>query len=90
MAKFAVVLTYDAADSEPRQTVRPAHRDYLWSLANAGKLLHAGPFADDSGALLVYEAESLDEAKAILAEDPFSKEGIVKGSSINEWNRVLP
>ena len=90
MPKFAVVLTYDAADSEPRQAVRPAHRDYLWSLANAGKLLHAGPFADDSGALLVYEAESLEEAKAILAADPFSKEGIVKGSSINEWNRVLP
>lgn len=90
MAKFAVVLTYDAADSEPRQAVRPAHRDYLWSLANAGKLLHAGPFVDDSGALLIYEAESLEEAQAMLAEDPFSKNGIVKASSINEWNRVLP
>jgi uncharacterized protein YciI len=90
MAKFAVILTYDAADTEPRAAVRPAHREYLWSLANAGKLLHAGPFADDSGALLVYEAETRDEAAAMLAADPFSTEGIVKASTIHEWNRVLP
>ena len=90
MAKFAVILTYDAADSEHRQAVRPTHREYLWSLANAGKLLHAGAFADDTGALIVYEAESLSEAEAMLADDPFSKEGIIKAAKINEWNRVLP
>ena len=89
MAKFAVILTY-GDDSEHRQAVRPKHREYLWSLANAGKLLHAGPFADDSGALLVYECESLDEAEAMLAADPFSTEGVVTDSSIREWNRVLP
>jgi uncharacterized protein YciI len=89
MAKFAVLLTY-GDDGGLRQRVRPKHREYLWSLANEGKLLHAGPFADDSGALLVYECESLDEAEAMLAADPFSTEGVVVDSSIREWNRVLP
>ena len=41
-------------------------------------------------ALIVYEAESLAEAEAMLADDPFSKEGIIKAAKINEWNRVLP
>jgi uncharacterized protein YciI len=89
MAKFAAILTY-SSDNEKRQAVRPTHRDYLRSLAADGRLLHAGPWADDSGSLIVYEAESLDAAKAILAADPFTTEGIVTDSVIREWNRVLP
>ncbi|CAN5700389.1 hypothetical protein BH09CHL1_BH09CHL1_08350 [soil metagenome] len=89
MAKFALLLTY-GTDNEKRQAVRPSHRDYLRSLAADGKLLHAGPWADDSGSLIVYEAESLEEAQAILAADPFTTEGIVVDSVIREWNRVLP
>jgi hypothetical protein len=89
VAKFAVLLTY-GSDNEKRQAVRPSHRDYLRGLATDGKLLHAGPWADDSGSLIVYEAENLDEARAILAADPFTIEGIVTDSVIREWNRVLP
>ncbi|MGH2548729.1 MAG: YciI family protein [Thermomicrobiales bacterium] len=89
MAKFALLLTY-GTDNEKRQAVRPSHRDYLRGLAADGKLLHAGPWADDSGSLIVYEAESLEEAQAILAADPFTTEGIVVDSVIREWNRVLP
>ena len=89
MAKFAVILTY-SSDNEKRQAVRPSHRDYLRGLADQGKLLHAGPFADDSGSLIVYEAGSSDEVQAILNNDPFTKEGIITDSVIREWNRVLP
>ena len=89
MAKFAVILTYSDAN-EKRQAVRPSHRDYLRGLVDQGKLLHAGPFADDSGSLIVYEAGSADEVQAILNDDPFSKEGIITDSVIREWNRVLP
>jgi uncharacterized protein len=89
MAKFAVILTY-SSDNEKRQAVRPSHRDYLRSLADQGKLLHAGPFADDSGSLIVYEAASSDEVQAILNDDPFTKEGIITDSVIREWNRVMP
>jgi len=59
-------------------------------LADQGKLLHAGPFADDLGSLIVYEAGSADEVQVILNNDPFSKEGIITDSVIREWNRVLP
>lgn len=89
MAKFAVILTY-SDDNEKRQAVRPSHRDYLRGLVEQGRLLHAGPFADDSGSLIVYEATSADEVQAILNDDPFSKEGIITDSVIREWNRVLP
>ena len=89
MAKFAVILTY-SDDNEKRQAVRPSHRDYLRGLADQGKLLHAGPFVDDSGSLIIYEADSSDEVQAILDADPFSKEGVITDSVIREWNRVLP
>ena len=89
MAKFAVILTY-SDDNEKRQAVRPSHRDYLRGQGDKGALLHAGPFADDSGSLMIYEAGSADEVQAILNNDPFMKEGIITDAVIREWNRVLP
>lgn len=90
MSKFVVNLTYSDND-ELRQATRPSHREYLRSLLADGKLHEAGPFADDSGAVIVYNAESREEAEAILAADPFSTtHGIVTSAVINEWNKVLP
>lgn len=90
MAKFVLNLTYSDND-ELRQATRPSHREYLKGLLEKGKLHEAGPFADDSGSVIIYNADSLEEAESILANDPFSQtEGIVTSVTINEWNRVLP
>ena len=66
--------------------IRPAHRLYVRRLFDEGKVLLAGPFADGSGALFVYEAESLEAARAIAAEDPYSTGGAFADCRISEWS----
>ena len=88
MALFAVTLTF-SDDTERRLQVRPSHREYLKSLLDSGKLLESGPFVDETGALLIYEAADLAEVQEILANDPYAPSGVVAGVAIHEWNRTM-
>ena len=89
MANFAVTLNF-ADDTETRHSVRPTHREYLKTLLDAGSLVQSGPFTDDSGALLIYEAADLPAAEALLAADPYTLNGgIIASSTIKEWNIVM-
>ncbi len=83
MALFAATLVY-VDDAERIAQVRPTHRDYLQSLLDDGKIHESGPFTDDSGALIVYNADSEADAKELLANDPFITGGVVAEASINE------
>ncbi len=87
MAKFAYMLTF-ADNTEVRLATRPAHREYLASLLERGKLVASGPFLDDSGALIIYEAADEAEARDLIANDPYTKVGVAASSSLKEWNRV--
>ena len=85
--KYAAIFEYANHDQIPG--ARPAHREYLASLREAGKLAAAGPFTDDSGALIVYEAESEADAREIIENDPFNAAGVFKSYSIKPWNQVF-
>ena len=88
MATFAVMITF--GDAALRDKVRPAHREFLRAQLDAGHLVQSGPFVDDTGALLIYEAESEEALRGIVAEDPYSQnEGIVANLVIKEWNTVI-
>ena len=56
---FAVVLEYDPTDPKIAE-FRPAHRAYLGGLKDEGKLVLSGPFGENAGGLVVYEAPSLE------------------------------
>ena len=88
MALFAVTIKF-TDDAERRQQVRPTHREYLKKLLDAGKLFESGPFVDDSGAMIVYDAADVAEVQELLANDPYAPNGIVETVTINEWNRVI-
>lgn len=88
MPLFAVTLKF-TADVERRQEVRPTHREYLKELLAKGKLHESGPFVDDTGALLIYDAADIAEVQELLANDPYAPNGIVESATINEWNRVI-
>ncbi|HEU0164064.1 MAG TPA: YciI family protein [Thermomicrobiales bacterium] len=88
MALFAVDLSLNS-DLDRRGEVRPEHREYLRSLVDAGKLHESGPYLDNSGALLIYIAESVADVQEILAADPYTKAGLVEGAKIREWNIVI-
>jgi uncharacterized protein YciI len=63
MPLFAVTLTF-TDDVERRLEVRPTHREYLKELLAQGKLHESGPFVDDTGALLIYDAVILRKCRS--------------------------
>ena len=89
MATFAVMISF--GDFAKRDEVRPTHRVFLKEQYDAGRLVESGPFVDDTGALLIYQGESEDAVRELLAQDPyFLNEGVVASVVVKEWNLVFP
>lgn len=88
MARFLVEIRY-TEDREKLLAVRPGHRDYLIRLADEGVVLVAGPLADDLGGVVLYEVADRVELDRVIAEDPYTTEGIVTERTIQEWKVVL-
>ncbi|MGH2533938.1 MAG: YciI family protein [Thermomicrobiales bacterium] len=88
MARFVAILTF--GDRERRLEVRPQHREYLASLHAQGKLHESGPFADEAGALIIYEAGDDAEVRLLIEQDPYSKAGVIDHLEIREWRRIIP
>ena len=86
--KYAALIEY-IADKEKIGSIRPDHRAYLTKLLGEGKLAIAGPFTDDYGAMIVYEASSPEEALAFLQGDPFHAAGVFVRWTIRPWNTVM-
>jgi uncharacterized protein YciI len=85
-AMYAVQLAF-SGDPAPRLALRPGHRSRLAELAADGKLLAAGPWSDDSGALLVFVVESREALDEIMAADPYYRAPDVT-RDVREWNPV--
>jgi uncharacterized protein len=89
VAKFAYMLTF-GPNVEERLATRPAHREYLAGLLESGKLVASGPFVDDSGALIIYEANDEAEARELIANDPYTGIGVAATATLKEWKQVYP
>ena len=57
---------------------REDHLAFLASLNEQGRILISGRRNPPVGGVVVIDAEDLEEAKAIMAEDPFAKAGVAK------------
>jgi hypothetical protein len=44
-----------------------------------------GPFADRSGGLILFDAGSLEDAKALVSQDPFVTGEVVASRWLKEW-----
>lgn len=44
-----------------------------------------GPFADRSGGLITFAAESAGEAERLVADDPFLRSGLIARHWVKEW-----
>ncbi|OYN99767.1 hypothetical protein CGZ94_15540 [Enemella evansiae] len=88
MPTYAVHYLY-SDDTDKRMQVRPDHRDYL---AKQDGLLAGGaypPSEEPPAGLLIFRGESREAVAAILAEDPYQTNGLVKEVRIVEWRPVL-
>lgn len=83
---FVVELTF--GPDETRLAARPGHRTVLSDLHAKGKLVMAGPWPDDSGALLVFDTDKAG-IDAILAADPYYRHPGVTVTSVREWQPVF-
>jgi len=86
--KLAATIEY-LQDPEKVEAVRPTHSEYLTGLLQQGKLVLAGPFADGSGALIVYETETTEQAEQLLRADPFHAAGVFLSWRMNPWKVVF-
>lgn len=85
--KYAAIIQYTNHDKIAE--TRPVHREYLGGLKESGNIVASGPFEDDSGALIVYEADSQEAAEEMIANDPFNKAGVFQSYTIKPWRQVF-
>ncbi len=79
-----------AFDSDPRRlAVRAQHRRRLEQLHAHGTVLAAGPWADDSGALLVFASDDEARVRALMEEDPYYSAPGVTVVGVREWAPIL-
>lgn len=82
MNYYAVISKME--DAEKNKKFREAHLDYLEKLGKEGKIFAKGRFTDETGGLVIYQAESIDEVKAYVDKDPFIVEG-ARSYEVHEW-----
>lgn len=83
---FILEMTYD--DNPERLEYRAVHRQHIRAAAERGEVLGGGPFADETGALVVLMAATREEADAFVAADPYYRAPGVTVTALREWNMV--
>ncbi|MEK4031452.1 YciI family protein [Pseudobacillus sp. FSL P4-0506] len=74
-------------DTEKNKETRPFHIDYLDELDKQGKIYARGPFSDGSGGLVVYIADTFEEAHLLAEKDPHVIEK-ARRLELKEWQVV--
>ncbi len=98
---FYAIIAEDVANSlEKRLATRPAHLERLTALLGQGRLILAGPHpaidtnepgeAGFSGSLIVAEFNSLEDAEAWAADDPYQHAGVYASVTVKPFKKVLP
>lgn len=84
------ILEYRYADMDARARVRPDHLAWLQSLLDDGTLVLAGPVGDGSGAMMVLHVTSEQEARQVVARDPYTVAGVGVDHVLRPWHVAIP
>lgn len=88
--RVALIARDKAGALETRKANRDAHLAYI---KDTGVVEQAGPFLDDDGqmcgSLLILSVETMAEAEAWAAGDPYAKAGLFESVTLSAWNKVL-
>ena len=96
-----VIVAEDVPDSSAkRAAVRAKHYERMTAMQDAGRLVISGPCpaidsadpgpAGFSGSVIIAEFESLDEAKAWIAEDPYVTSGVFSKVTVKPFRKGFP
>jgi hypothetical protein len=94
MGLFVLVGRDGALGAQLRKQHRDAHLANLRPLAEAGRVVYAGPLLDDAeqpcGSVIVFEAESLSAARRFATSDPYVVHGIFESHEVFGSRQVFP
>jgi uncharacterized protein YciI len=65
-----------------------AHKDFVRDLIESGHEAKTGYWAERGGGMLLFKADSLEDAKAIVSRDPLIQNGCVH-YELHEWRVVV-
>lgn len=82
-SKRFVYFYFNRDEPEKIGQIVPAHVQY-WKTANL-KGYMGGPFADRTGGLISFVANSIPEATEIVKQDPFILQDLIAEKWIKEW-----
>jgi uncharacterized protein YciI len=88
------LICFDRPDSAAlRDAHRAAHVEFL--SANALRIVFGGPLkgtpeGPSTGALLIVDCATREEAEALIGADPFYRGGVYESVSIRAFKRVFP
>lgn len=72
-----------------RDEHRAAHRAWLADLVEKKTVITSGPYADDSGAFIVVDADTAESVEQLFTQDSFVTHGLVSAHRIIERTPVL-
>lgn len=88
------ILCFDRPNSAPlRDAHRGAHQKFLGD--NAKKIVFGGPLKNtadgpSTGALIVVDCATREEAETLIGSDPFYRAGVYESVSIRAFKQVFP
>ncbi len=88
MPLFTLAMRFPKTEDR-RGELRGLHRSYLAGLRDEGKVVAAGPWGHESGALIIFQADDAAEARTLLANDPYVREGVLDEVELHEWQPVI-
>jgi uncharacterized protein len=90
MARQRLVVRFGAGPTWASGSVREqpdwdAHAEFVDALIERGTMVMGGPFSNNLGSMSLLEGIDVDEARRILEDDPFMKNGVFVLEEIREW-----
>jgi uncharacterized protein YciI len=88
------IVCFDRPDSAAlRDAHRAAHQDFLKK--NSARLVFGGPLKSNpdgpsTGALIVVNCATREEAEALIAADPFYRGGVYESVAVRAFKQVFP
>ncbi len=86
-----------ALDKPDHTDVRAANREahLAWAGANRETMVMGGPFLTDDGgtmigSLALFEAKTIEPARAFVAGDPYGKAGLFQSIEVHPWYQAVP
>lgn len=83
------VTILEMVDKEKDDEILDEHIGYLNQKLEEGILIAKGPFTDHSGGLMIYKADSIDEARKLIEADPAVRDKTRKIGLLKEWKSTI-